>query len=496
MMEATVELKGITKVFGSFTALDNVSFVAKKGQIQALVGENGAGKTTLLRVLFGLYQADGGEVLVKGQPCHFRNPKQALAAGVGMVSQHYAIIPELTCLQNLMLGAEPGEVLDLGAAKKRADELAAKLDFRFNWDQVAGELGPGDCQKLEILKLLWRNTDIMILDEPTAMLSPADSDALFESLSKLAEEGATVILVTHRLPEVLEHCAEVTVLRGGKWIAAQPVAGLTGEKLAEMIVGKSLARYSKTPATPGEIVLKLDSLSVLGDRGNLAVDSASLELRQGELVGLAGVDGNGQRELFQALLGVRPAKAGTVQYCGENINKTKTSDRLSKGIRLIAEDRYAEAMIADWSLIENGILGFQDRVPFRNGWQLDRSHARERASHMAERFGTKFQNLEQPIGDLSGGNQQRFIAARAMEGDPKLLLAFQPTRGLDIEATRTIYSHLKAHCMAGGAAIAVSFDLDELLQFCDRVVVMNHGRVYHPQAMDRSEIGRLMVGAD
>lgn len=493
-MTPSVVMRGITKVFGAFSALDAVDFSASPGQIQALVGENGAGKTTLMRVLYGLYQADGGEMTVKGTPQRFRTPKEAVAHGIGMVSQHYAIIPELTCLQNLMLGAETGEVLQLGAARDRAQSLAESMGFQFDWSAEAGGLGPAGCQKLEILKLLWRNSDIMILDEPTAMLSPEDSDALFASLKGLAAKGATVIVVTHRLPEVLEHCAEVTVLRGGKLIEARTTEGLEPGHLAELIVGKKLTPPGVDPAQPGEVVLTARSLSVKGDRGDEAVKGVHLELRSGELVGIAGVDGNGQRELFQALLGIRPAQ-GHLYWKGQDLRRVSTAERLALGFRLIAEDRYAEAMVPEWSLAENAMLGFQRMERYRKGWRLDRSAAADQAQSMAERFATKFRSVHGALGDLSGGNQQRFIAARAMSEDPSLLLAFQPTRGLDIEATRQVYAGLREACRKGAAGLAVSFDLDELLTFCDRVIVMNHGSIYLPQAMDRAEIGRLMVGA-
>lgn len=492
----TVELLGITKRFGPFTALETVSFTAKSAQIQAIVGENGAGKTTLMRVLYGLYKADAGAVRIRGEDVNLKTPTDALAHGIGMVSQHYAIIPDLSCLENLMLGSEPGVVFSPKQAERRAQELAEKMGFAFNWSDPASTLGPAECQKLEILKLLWRNANIMVLDEPTAMLSPADADALYESLDELAKQGATIIVVTHRLPEVLEHCAEVTVLRGGKLIEARDVKGLTSSQLAEAIVGKALTEIAAPEAieTAGHLVIS--ELSVRGARGDLALKHASLQVRKGEVVGIAGVDGNGQRELFQALLGVIPAESGAIQLGGVDLLPLSTRERIAHGVRLIAEDRHDEAVIEDWSLIENAILGFQRLETYRDGWRLDRSRTKGAALEMAERFNTKYSELTNPMGSLSGGNQQRFVAARAMAEEPSLVLAFQPTRGLDVEATRQVYGGLRTLCRENQkGALVVSFDLDELLEFCDRVVVLNHGVLSEPRARDRSEIGRLMVGA-
>lgn len=492
----TVEMLGITKKFGAFTALDNVSFSASGGQIQALVGENGAGKTTLMRVLYGLYRADGGSVRVRGEEHTPRAPADALALGIGMVSQHYAIIPDLTCLENLMLGTEPGAVYSLPEAERRAQELAERMRFSFQWSALADGLGPAACQKLEILKLLWRNTDIMVLDEPTAMLSPADADALYGSLHELADQGATIIVVTHRLPEVLDHCAEVTVLRGGKLIEARNTQGLSAAALAESIVGKTLTSIPAPEPVKSESYLEVKDLSVRGARGDMALKNASFAVRRGEVVGIAGVDGNGQRELFQAIMGVARAETGSIVLDGQDITGISTRQRLGSGIRLIAEDRLAEAVIEDWSLIENAMLGFQRLPSYADGAMLNRERAKGEAKVLADRFSTKYSQLEIPIGALSGGNQQRFVTARALDEDARFVLAFQPTRGLDVEATRQVYGGIRELCRTHSrGALVVSFDLDELLEFCDRVVVLNHGQLFEPKSSDRAAIGRLMVGA-
>ncbi len=496
MSDAAV-LKGITKTFGAVTALDSVDFTARYGQIQALVGENGAGKTTVMRVLYGALQPDAGTVEVDGREVRFHRAADGINAGIGMVSQHYAIIPELTCLENLMLGAEPGWAISVRKAELRAKELADQMGFRFDWHRPAAGLSPGDAQKLEILRLLWRNSKIMILDEPTAMLSPQDADALYRSLRKLAEEGACVIVVTHRIAEVLSHCERVTVLRGGRLQAELPVAETNAAQLAELIVGRAVDDPQITPFEPGEPVLELSGFTVLGDRKEEAVKQANLTLRAGEVLGLAGVDGSGQRELFQAILGIR-AYAGNLTIYGEDAKRQTTAERIKRGLRMIHEDRHTEAVIEAWSLEANAALGLQRLDFLTKGSQIDRTKRREFAQACADRFHTKHESLGQPMGGLSGGNQQRFVAARALISSPRLILAFQPARGLDIAASRSVYQAIREECRKGAAALIVSFDLDELLEECDRVAAICGGQINLPPAgreRDRAAIGALMVGA-
>jgi simple sugar transport system ATP-binding protein len=492
-------LKDITKSFGSVRALDAVSLQVRPQTIQAVVGENGAGKTTLMRALYGAVHPDSGEITIDGTVHRFRATREAIAAGIGMVSQHYTVIPELTCLQSLILGAESGPLLRLREAKARAAKLAAKMGFEFDWDAEASTLSPSGAQKLEILKLLWREARILILDEPTAMLSPQDGDLLFESLRGLVAEGRTVVLVTHRLPEVMEHCSHVTVLRGGRLIVEKQVAGTSASELADLIVGEAAPKPQRlAESRPGETLLEVSGLVVLGDRGDEALKGVDLNLRSGEVLGIAGVDGNGQRELFQALMGVRRVRSGTVKLCGEEITSAPTRQRLQRGMRLIPEDRHEEGVIDEWSLLANAALGLH-RSPNLASGILVRGPERDAwAERVARRFATKHGGLKQPMRSLSGGNQQRFVAARALESEPRVILAFQPARGLDIKGTADIYGAIRERCAQGAAAVVVSFDLDELLEHCDRVVAMNHGKQAAPgpgQERDRQAIGRLMVGA-
>lgn len=493
-MSLAVRMRGITKRFGALTALDRVDLEVEAGSIHAVVGENGAGKTTLMNVLYGALVPEEGTVEVEGLPRRFRSSREAIAAGIGMVSQHYAIIPELTCLQNLILGAEEGPWIDRARAARRAGELAARMGFEFDWDARAEGLGPAGAQKLEILKLLWRNSRILILDEPTAMLSPADSEALFENLRRLQRDGSTVLLVTHRLPEVLDYADAVTVLRQGRKVVSCPVAGLDAGRLAEWIVGHAMPERSIEPFEKGEPWLEVRELSVRGPRGNWAVREASFTLRKGELVGVAGVDGSGQRELFEALVGTRRAASGDVLLAGRPLAGLAPRERLAAGVRLIPEDRLAEGAVEDWSLLDNACLGLQRLAPLARGpWSVPRERV-ALAERVARRFATKHDGLSRPLRSLSGGNQQRFVAARALEIEPRLILAFQPARGLDIDATRMVYDALRRRCREGAAALVVSFDLDELLENADRLLVMYAGRVTEAPGLDRAEVGRLMVG--
>jgi simple sugar transport system ATP-binding protein len=490
-------LKSITRRFGSVLALDNVSLSVPQGSIHAVVGENGAGKTTLMRVLYGALLPDEGTIEVGGDTVRFPNSASAIARGIGMVSQHYAIIPELTNLQNLMLGSEGGEMIHAKAAAARADQLADRMGFQFDWAARSGSLSPAATQKLEILKLLWRDSRILILDEPTAMLSPADGEALFESLNLLVSEGATVVLVTHRIPEVMDHCSRVTVLRGGKWITERAVSDVNPTELAELIIGTSLSSLENSieSPNPGYTVLGVADLVVAGDLGQDAVKQVSFNVRAGEVVGIAGVDGSGQKELFDCVLGVRPARSGTLRWHDETITNSTTRDRIARGIRSIPEDRFGQGIAQAWSLEENSSLGLQSTPSLQSGGTIEDQARQDWSKRIAARFSTKHSSLSQPIRDLSGGNQQRFVVARATEADPRLLLAFQPTRGLDLAASAHIFTAIREKAREGVATLLVSYDLDDLLSHCDRILVMNRGRLVEAPSKDRQVIGRLMVDA-
>ena len=488
-------MRGVTKTFGAFKALDDVSLAVMPQTIHAVVGENGAGKTTLMRVLFGAVRADAGELRVRGAAKVYRNQREASSDRIGMVSQHYGIIPELTNLQNLMLGAEPGGVLDMRRATERAEALATRLGFQFSWTRPSSELSTAAAQKLEILKLLWREAEILILDEPTSMLSPQDSDSLFASLRQLVEQGATVIVVTHRIGEVLTHCDHVTVLRGGKGVADQPVQGVSSSQLAEMIVGHAVTLPEPRELPDSAPAFQVNELTVTDADSRPVLRDVSFMLRKGEVVGLAGVDGNGQRELFESLFGIRLPTTGKILLDGQDITEHSPAQRLAAGMRIVPEDRHEQAVIEEWSVEDNVALGHQRGLACQ-GAMVDRGRTRELATAAVDMFTARVQSVDQPIAGLSGGNQQRVVVARSLLGDVKVLLAFQPSRGLDVDATSRVYQALRDH--GDLCALVVSFDLDELLQFCDRVLVAHHGRISEPgpgQARDRTAIGSLMVGA-
>lgn len=489
---------GVSKRFGTNQALEDVSLSVEQGEISAIVGENGAGKTTLMRILYGALQPDQGAIRLHGQDVRFARSADAIRARIGMVSQHYSVIPELTCLQNLMLGAEPGFMLGGAASERRASELARSMNFGFDWKALAATLTPAGAQKLEILKLLWRDAEVLILDEPTAMLSPADGEALFGSLRLLTGQGRTVLLVTHRLPEVIDHCARVAVLRCGRRVAEKPVSETDSHELAELVVGHSIAISERRGRSFSQPLLSVRDLSVRGERGDVALKGASFEIRSGEILGIAGVDGNGQRELFQALIGTVSTLSGRVELGPVDLLAKTASERIALGVRIIPEDRHAEGTVEDWSLEENAALGLQRLTPFARRGAIDARARRQAAERIADRFATKHAGLDAPMRTLSGGNQQRFVAARALAIRPKLILAFQPTRGLDIDGAQQVYSAIRSECESGAAALVVSFDLDELLEQCDRVIAICGGVICEPsdgQEKDRAAIGRLMVGA-
>ncbi len=494
-----ISMHGVTKRFGALTANDRIDIDVSSGTIHAIVGENGAGKTTLMRILYGVYRPDEGEIKLRGQTTDFHSPMQAIKAGVGMVTQHYSIIPELLIIDNLMLGAEltQGFLLDRKAAIERADELAKRIGFNFNWRALASTLSPTSSQKLEILKLLWRDSDILILDEPTAMLSPSDSNALFDNLHKLCDDSPrTILFVTHKLDEVMQHAQQVTVLRGGKKIADADVAGTSREQLTQWIVGQQINPIKKEPPRSfGEPMLTVSELTVRGDRGDIAVNSISLEIRSEEIVGIAGVDGNGQAELVEAIVGLRPVISGSIRFREVDLSRQSIRRRMELGLRYLPNDRL-DGLIEDWSVSLNSVLGFHRKPPI-GGLLMQSKAVNERARELVSEFDVKTPSLESSADLLSGGNQQRLMAARELYGEPNLLVACQPTCGLDISGAEQVHNVIRDKCAIGMAALVVSFDLDELIELCDRIVVMFRGKLFalpDGESKNRELIGLHMVG--
>ncbi|MDX2064182.1 MAG: ABC transporter ATP-binding protein [Fimbriimonadaceae bacterium] len=504
-MSYAVEMRRITKRFGPVTALDDVSLAVIPGTIHAIVGENGAGKSTLVKALYGAHRPDSGEIVIRGHAVTIANSAQALALNIGMVSQHYGIIGELSVLDNLTLGAEGGPFPDRHAARRRAESLAARLGTTLDWDAPAHRLSAAAAQRLEILKLLWRDAKIMILDEPTAMLSPADSDRLFESLRTLVAEGTTILLVTHRLPEVMAHCQRVTVLRQGRLTGDFPVSETDPDQLTEAIIGRrpidAAARaVGETVQTvfdhgpnSAPIRLRVTDLALRGTGARAKLAPTNLSLPAGEVIGIAGVDGSGQAELFQALLGVAP-HTGRLEWNGADISATSTRERLALGFRIIAEDRLAQAVVPDWSVLENAVLGLHRHPAYqRQGW-IRPAPKRDWARRVADQYQARYASVDAPMSSLSGGNQQRVVVARATESDPQLILAFQPSRGLDLGAIQAVYTRFLELAAAGSTVLVVSFDLEELQRYCHRAFVMYDGQLAEAPDLRSETLGAMMLG--
>jgi ABC-type uncharacterized transport system ATPase subunit len=513
-----IAMRGVTKRFGALVACDAVDLQVAAGTLHAIMGENGAGKTTLMRLLYGYYAPDAGEIYLRGRRVQFRSPADAIAHHIGMVSQHYSIIPELSALDNLILGAEPtrfGGWLDRRAAQAKAEQLAETLQFQPDWNRPAAELSVAARQKLEILKLLWRDAEILILDEPTAMLSPRDVDALFETLLRLKAQGRTILLVTHKLNEAMRYADFVTVLRGGRKVADAPIAEVDAPTLTRWIVGEESpltpltkrgeGRSPHSPLTKGgegwgegESTLAIRDLFVASDRGGWGVQGLNLTVQAGEIVGIAGVDGSGQLELMEALAGLRPIARGEILLAGQPMHRWSTARRIQAGVRFLFDDRFRRMMAPQWSVLENAILGAQRDPELQTlGWLKPRA-IRQRAEQLIERFQVKVPSLRAPILQLSGGNQQRLVIARALYGRPRLLIAYAPTRGLDIRGAEATYAAIQDACQQGMAALVIAFDLDELMTHCDRIAVLFKGAIvqeFTREAFAREAIGAAMVGA-
>jgi len=510
-MPIAVRMEGISKRFGTVQANKDITLEVQQGTIHAIVGENGAGKTTLMNILYGVFPPDSGTVSLYGHPVRFRSPAEALQAGVGMVSQHYALIPRMSVLENLMLRGEGVALARLSRAqvRARAEQLAKVIGLQADWDALAGSLSVSQQQKVEILKLLLRDARVLIFDEPTAVLPPADAEAFFGLLHRFTEEGRTVLLVTHKLQEVLQHADEVTVLRAGQKVATMPVRDKPGappqvdaRTLARLIVGEAgvlpeeeMLLGNRLRETPR---LRVENLTVPPVRGRSGLKGVSFEVYPGEVFGVAGVDGSGQAELIDALVGLAAPAQGRIWLDGEEVTTLPTSARLRRGVRYIAEDRHLRGAILEWSVAENAALGLHRLGDFGGRLSLSFARMKEFAAKIIARFAVRAPAPDAPFNALSGGNQQKVVVGRALMQPPVLLIAAQPTRGLDAASTRAVHHAIREACQHGAAALVVSFDLDELLTLCDRVGVLFDGRlvdVVEGEQRRREHIGALMVGA-
>jgi simple sugar transport system ATP-binding protein len=495
-----LELRGITKQFPGVLANDHIDFDLRKGEVHALLGENGAGKSTLMSILYGLYHPDEGEILIRGDRLRIDSPRQAIDRGIGMVHQHFMLIPVMTVAENIVLAEEPtkaGVVLDYGAARTRVKEIAAQFNFAIDPQARVENISVGQQQRVEILKALYRRADILILDEPTAVLTPQEAQELFAILKTLVHEGMSIIFISHKLNEVLEIADRITVLRRGKKIETLPAAGATEEGLAHLMVGRDvLLRVDKAPAKPADTLLEVEDLHVLDDRELPAVRGVSFAVRAGEIVGIAGVDGNGQTELIEALTGLRPAQSGRFAVKGHDLTGSSTQKILDAGVGHIPEDRHRRGLVLEFTLAENLALHDFDYPPnSRFGW-LRPGRLIERARRVLKEFDVRGGGPKTPAKSLSGGNQQKVVVAREVSADPQVLIAAQPTRGLDVGAIEFVHRRLVEERDQGRAVLLVSLELDEIMSLSDRILVMYEGEIVGEYGTDASEedLGVAMLG--
>ena len=503
--EVAVLMTGIHKRFGPVRANEAVNLSVVAGSVHALVGENGAGKSTLMSVLYGMYAPDGGEIEVFGQRAALRSTHDAIALGLGMVHQHFMLVDTLTTLENVMLGAEPHVLLRRAAAivRPRLQRLMASTGLRVDLDARAGDLPVGARQRLEILKVLYRGARVLILDEPTAVLTPQETVHLFEVLSRLRQQGTTVILITHKLDEVMRLADRVTVMRGGHVVHECPVAETTTAQLAEAMVGRkvNIGRPSEAGVRPGDVVLEARGLQVVDAIGVTRLHDIDLALKAGQIVGVAGVSGNGQTELLEALSGLVVPRRGLLTLAGESFSPTRwLTPRTARRLRLahVPEDRHARAMVMDFPAWESGVLGYEGLPAYSSGGFLRRRRMRGDTDVMMERFDVRPRAPELASGRFSGGNQQKLVLARELGQAPRVLLVGQPTRGVDIGAIEFIHGQLRALRAAGCAILLVSSELDEILTLADRVLVMNAGRITGERSIEacsEAELGLLMGDA-
>jgi simple sugar transport system ATP-binding protein len=494
-----LELKNITKTFGSVMANDDVSLMVRKGSIHAIVGENGAGKSTIMRIAYGFYAADSGEILIDGKIVLIRGPHDAIAQGVGMVHQHFMLVDTMTVAENIILGAETGSAvnLDLDEANKKIRRLSEELRLGVNPEAVIEDLSVGQQQRVELLKALYRNAELLILDEPTAVLSPQEVEEFFGILRRMKAQGKTIIIITHKLEEVLAISDEVTVMRDGRVVGNVSTADTSAKDLARMIVGRDvLLRVEKEDASPGEAVLRVTDLSFDGKHGR-TVDSVSFTVNAGEIVGVAGIEGNGQTELIEALSGLAMPASGSVEFEGRDVTRLSGRQLKELGISHIPEDRHRRGLLLNSSLAENSILGVHYREPVAAAGFMNTRAIDNHVGKIIENFDVRPPNPELLAKSLSGGNQQKLIIGREFDRAPKLLLVSQPTRGVDIGAIEFIHRKLIELRDAGSAVLLVSAELEEVTALADRLLVMRDGRIVgevDPKIVSVEEIGLMMTG--
>jgi general nucleoside transport system ATP-binding protein len=501
MAEAPLlELRGITKRFPGVLANDNVDFDLRASEVHALLGENGAGKSTLMNILYGLYTPDEGELLLHGSPIDLGSTKAAIEHGIGMVHQHFMLIPVMTVAENIVLAIEPrraGVLMDYDAARKRVRELSERYGLAVDPDARIDRITVGQQQRVEILKALYRGAEILILDEPTAVLTPQEAKELFEIIRSLKSQGKSIIFISHKLNEVLEIADRITTLRRGVVVDTIPAEGATEEGLARMMVGREvLLRVDKTPGKPAGPLLQVEDLTVIDDRGLETVRGVSFEVRAGEILGLAGVDANGQSELIDAIAGLRHAKSGRIVIDGHEQTNRSAKHVLDSGVGHIPEDRHRRGLILPFSLSENFALHAYRHAPNSRFGILNLRTMIARAQRLLKEFDVRGGTPSTPAFALSGGNQQKVVLAREIDGDPKVLIAAQPTRGLDVGAIEFVHRRLVEQRDAGRAIFLVSLELEEILSLSDRILVIYEGRIVgeFPPTATEEELGLAMTG--
>jgi len=494
-----LELRGITKRFGSLIANDSIDLVVEPGEIHALLGENGAGKSTLMNVLYGLYQPDEGQILVDGEPVTFSGPGDAMASGIGMVHQHFMLIPVFTVAENVELGHERTTrfgFLDRKTARREVEEVSQRYGLRVPVDALVQDLPVGVQQRVEIVKALVRDAKVLILDEPTAVLTPQETDDLMEVMRTLKAAGTSIVFITHKLREVRAVADRITVIRRGKVVGeASPES--SAAELASMMVGRPVKlNIEKEPAQPGDPVISAEGIRIVDDVGQVQVDDVSFSVRSGEIYALAGVQGNGQTELTEALVGLTPVERGTITIDGRDVTRAKIDDILDNGVGYVPEDRLHDGLIGSFTVAENLVLDLYDNKPYSNGANLDLKLIQQNAVDRVAEYDVRTASVEHPASTLSGGNQQKVVLARELSRPLKVLIVAQPTRGLDVGSMEFVHRRIVTERDAGAAVILVSSELDEVLGLADRIGVMYRGKIIGevPGGTDAEEVGLLMAG--
>ena len=498
-MSHVIEMLGIRKEFPGIVANDDIYLRVEEGEIHAILGENGAGKSTLMSILFGLYKADKGVIKVRGKEVSIKSPNDAYALGIGMVHQHFQLVHNFTVAENIILGKEGGFVYDIKKASRKIKEISERYGLQIEPDMVIEDITVGMQQRVEILKMLYRDADILIFDEPTAVLTPQEIDELIEIMKNLAKEGKSIILITHKLDEIKRTAKRCTVIRRGKFIGEVDVATTSAQEMAAMMVGRPVSFVvEKEKREPGEVMLEVKDLNVRNNKGVLGVKDFSLAIRRGEIVGIAGVDGNGQTELVEAITGLRKIEAGSVLFKGEDITSLSIKDRNDRGLGHIPEDRQKRGLVLGAPLTTNMVIKDFDRPPFSRKGLLDQEAIREYSASIVKEFDVRSgEGIDSLAGKLSGGNQQKAIIGREVTKDPDVLIAVQPTRGLDVGAIEFIHKALVTQRDKGKAVLLVSFELDEIFNLSDRIAVINAGRlvdIVKTEDTDVHKVGLMMAG--